>query len=541
MSDFAAATELIIRARLKDDPVHATLAGLHDYDAELPDFTPGGVAHTRAQLVAQAAILEGFTPGDLTPDERLDHRLLASLLDVELRELDELRPTEHDPSLYPSFAAEAVHAILARDFAPLAQRLPSVIARMQKIPALLSTGMRNLTRSPRIWTDIALDETDGARAFFEGTVAAMVPDTAQARDALKDVILALDAYEEFLKRRHAQRDGMAFAVGREFFDYKLKHEHFLPYTTQSLLEFGEQAVRFAEMRLVEVAAIIDQQATWPDLIERLRNDHPDESHVLDEYRQGVGQARSFVVERGLVSLPDGESLEIVETPLFLRPTLPYAAYCAPGLFESAQRGLYYVTPIDTQSSERERREQLLGHNRYGMLLTNVHEGYPGHHLQLVWANRAPSLVRRFFDSTVFVEGWALYCEQLVLDEGMTADPRTRLFQLKDQLWRACRVVIDVKLHTGEMSFEQAVDMLVDVAKLERVNAVSEVRRYTQSPTQPMSYLVGKQQIMDLREREKRRLGSAFDLCRFHDRLLSQGSIPVALLDWSASDNPDARR
>ena len=172
-----------------------------------------------------------------------------------------------------------------------------------------------------------------------------------------------------------------------------------------------------------------------------------------------------------------------------------------------------MTPIDAHSSDEERREQLLGHNRYGMLLTNVHEGYPGHHLQLVIANHAPSLVRRFFDSTVFCEGWALYCEQLVLDEGMNEDPRMRLFQLKDQLWRACRVVIDVKLHTGEMTFDEAVDMLVDVAKLERVNAISEVRRYTQSPTQPMSYLVGKQQIMDLREREKRRLGREFRSAR----------------------------
>ncbi|MBV8365479.1 MAG: DUF885 domain-containing protein, partial [Candidatus Eremiobacteraeota bacterium] len=185
---------------------------------------------------------------------------------------------------------------------------------------------------------------------------------------------------------------------------------------------------------------------------------------------------------------------------------------------------------DSSAPAPEQREQMVGHNLYGMLLTNVHEGYPGHHLQLVVANKAPSLVRRLHDSTVFAEGWALYCEQLVLDEGFDEDPRTRLFQLKDQLWRACRVVIDVELHTGDMTFDQAVAMLVDVAKLEHVNAVGEVRRYTLYPTQPMSYLVGKQQIMDLREREKQRLGSAFSLREFHDRLLSQGTIPVALVE-----------
>ena len=192
--------------------------------------------------------------------------------------------------------------------------------------------------------------------------------------------------------------------------------------------------------------------------------------------------------------------------------------------------MYYVTPIDQHLSPADRAEQLLGHNRFGMLLTNVHEGYPGHHLQLVVANQVQSPVRKLLSDTVFCEGWALYCEQLVLDQGMTEDPRVRLFQLKDQLWRACRVVIDVKLHTGRMTFDEAVDMLVNVAFLERPNAIGEVRRYTQEPTQPMSYLMGKEQIMQLRTREQERLGAGFALRQFHDRLLSYGTIPLSLIE-----------
>jgi uncharacterized protein (DUF885 family) len=165
-----------------------------------------------------------------------------------------------------------------------------------------------------------------------------------------------------------------------------------------------------------------------------------------------------------------------------------------------------------------------------MLLTNVHEGYPGHHLQLATASSIASPVRKLLWNTVFCEGWALYCEQLVLDEGLTADPRHRIFQLKDQLWRACRVVIDVKLHTAQMTFDEAVDMLVNVAHLERPNAIGEVRRYTQSATQPMSYLMGKHQILNLRQREQQRLGGHFNLQAFHDRLLSYGTIPVALIE-----------
>ncbi|MBV8223204.1 MAG: DUF885 domain-containing protein, partial [Candidatus Eremiobacteraeota bacterium] len=533
MTDFAAAAESILRARLKDDPIRATWTGLHDYDAELPDVTPEGLARSQTALQAHIATLETFTPGDLTPAERVDHQLLKSELDVELRELTERRPYAHDPTLYPSLAADAAYSILAREFAPLTARVPSVVARMAKIPAMLETGMRNLERSPNIWTEIAIDETQGTIEFFGETVRPLLGDDARGLAACTSVLDALAQYERFLKETHAQRDGTPFAVGRAYFDYKLTHEHLLPYTSQSLLEFGEEAVRHTELRLREVAEVIDCDATWPELVERLRAASLPEGDLLGHYRRGLDKAREFVVSRGLVTVPEGEVLEIVETPSFQRPTIPYAAYMAPGPFDARQQGLYYVTPIDSSASAQAQREQLVGHNLFGMLLTNVHEGYPGHHLQLVVANeKAPSLVRRLHDSSVFCEGWALYCEQLVLDEGLDPDPRTRLFQLKDQLWRACRVVIDVKLQTGGMTFDEAVAMLVDVAKLERVNAVGEVRRYTLSPTQPMSYLVGKEQILDLREREKTRLGSSFDLRAFHDRLLSQGSLPVAAIERS---------
>ncbi|HME81914.1 MAG TPA: DUF885 domain-containing protein [Candidatus Eremiobacteraceae bacterium] len=537
MSDFAAAAEAILRARLRDDPVRATWTGLHDYDTEMPDVTADGIEHLKTALASNIATLEAFSLGDLSRDERTDRSLLMSELEVELRELNELQPYQHDPSLYPSLAADAVYSVLAREFAPLRDRLPSVVARMEKIPAMLETAKRTLTRSPRVWTDIAVEETEAAIEFFNDSVAPLFHELrssavlgTQARDAMRDTLAALTDYRNFLERTHAQRDGMQFAIGRELFDYKLTHEHFLPYTAQSLLEFGEEAVRLTEFRLQEVAHVIERQTDWPVLLERLRSEAlPDSEDLVSLYRNSLGRARDFVVKAGLVSMPEGEILEVVATPLFQRPTTPYAAYMAPGAFDARQLGLYYVTPIDAHASPQAQREQLLGHNLLAMQLTNVHEGYPGHHLQLVIANRAPSLVRRLHDSTVFAEGWALYCEQLVLDEGMDPDPRMRLFQLKDQLWRACRVVIDVKLHTGAMTFDQAVDMLVNVAKLERVNAVGEVRRYTQSPTQPMSYLVGKQQIMDLRERERARLGGAFELRSFHDRLLAQGTIPVALI------------
>ncbi|MBV8172394.1 MAG: DUF885 family protein, partial [Candidatus Eremiobacteraeota bacterium] len=238
MTDFAATTEAIISARLKDDPIHATWIGLHDYDDRLPDVSADGIAHTQAALKAHIAQLEDFTPGDLTPEERIDHQLLMSELQVQLRELTELRPYEHDPSLYPSLAADAVYSIFARDFAPLAERVPSAAARMRAIPDMLAAGMRNLQRSPQVWTDIAIDETEGTIDFFERTVMPLLDSRDEAVAPCRAALAALKDYGRFLRDTHARRDGMAFAVGRAFFDYKLEHEHRLPYTAASLLEFG---------------------------------------------------------------------------------------------------------------------------------------------------------------------------------------------------------------------------------------------------------------------------------------------------------------
>jgi uncharacterized protein (DUF885 family) len=528
-NDFQKAARVMMLDALRRDPIDATWNGLHDHDREVPDLSADGFAEDARCARDNVRALAAWSPESLSPDDRIDHRLLLARFETEARELEALEPQHHDPSLYADTAVNGVYSLLAREFAPLADRLPAVQSRLEQIPALFDAGIENLRTSPAIWTEIAIEETQGAADFLNDVVAPLAVDRAQMRKALDAALASCTRYETFLRETHAQRNGTSFALGRELFDFKLRDEHLLPYDCDSLLAFGERAVASTLDALQREAARIDSGKDWGALVEALRTDHPPHDSLLARYREGVDEARDFVRTRGLATIPRGEQLHVVETPAFLRPTVPYAAYMPPGAFDQRQEGLYYVTPVNEKLSAEDRAEALLGHNRYAMLLTNVHEAYPGHHLQLVCANASPSELRRLFDSTVFCEGWALYCEQMMLDERMTTDPRYRLFQLKDQLWRACRVVIDVKLHTSRMSFDEAVDMLVNVARLERPNAIGEVRRYTQSPTQPMSYLTGKQQILDLRESQSARLGARFDLRAFHDRLLSFGTIPVALI------------
>jgi uncharacterized protein (DUF885 family) len=278
-----------------------------------------------------------------------------------------------------------------------------------------------------------------------------------------------------------------------------------------------------------VATSIDGTRKWFEIAETLRGNHPLAEKIKDWYVEESAKLKKFIVENKIADIPEGETISIIDTPPFLCSTIPYAAYMQPAPFEKAQTGHFYVTPIDPDLPPKEQDEQLEGHNRYKAVLTAIHEGYPGHHLQLVCANRVPSKVRRLFGDTVFVEGWALYCEEMMREKGYLTDPGSALFQLKDQLWRACRVVIDVGLHTGGMTFDQAVDMLVNVARLERVGATAEVKRYTESPTQPMSYTMGKLLIKELRDEYHKKMGPDYKLKDFHNKLLSYGSLPLKII------------
>ena len=260
-----------------------------------------------------------------------------------------------------------------------------------------------------------------------------------------------------------------------------------------------------------------------------KEDHPTEQEFLAEYRREVERAREFVQSRGLATLPDGERLRVVETPSFQTTVTPFAAYMAPAPFESAKEGFLWVTPPPAGAAPEVRSRMLQDHLRPSIPATVVHETYPGHHLQLSVACRIPSRVRRSFGTSVLVEGWAFYCEEMMAEQDYYEDPRSRVMLFKDQLWRACRVVIDVGLQTRGMTAEAAADMLCEVARLERPSAAAEVLRYTRTPTQPMSYAVGKQAILNLREDLRSRLGPVFDLGDFHDRFLSFGSIPIGLI------------
>jgi uncharacterized protein (DUF885 family) len=516
------------------DPVMATVLGVHKYDGELGDFSKGSLEGKARRLKdirdrVNTALKEGSQGGgELAVSDQIDAELLLNRIDLDLLELERMRLPFILPSGYADTCLYGVFILTAREFAPIEDRIPFILSRLQQIPAFLEIAKQNLEEPPEIYTKVAAEVASGGAAFMDETaafVASQAPGSAsrvgEAAEKAKD---AFQAFVHYLQHDLLPESRGDFALGEELYNRRLMIEHQLGQTARQVEAIGGELLTTTKSEMTELGSRIG--GDWRDLIAQMKKKHPKAGEIKATYETEMARARRFVEDRDLVTIPPGEKLTILDTPVFERSIIPYAAYLAPGPFEDLQEGMFYVTPVDENASPEQREEQLQGHNLAALPITALHEAYPGHHLQLVRANRNPSVIRKLHESSVFAEGWALYCEEMMYRQGFYPNDETRLYQLKDSLWRAARVVIDVSLHTGEMSFDQAVDFLVEQAMVERTNAVAEVKRYTMTPTQPMSYSIGKKEIMDILL-SAREVKTDLEMKEFHDLLLNSGTIPPA--------------
>ncbi len=408
--------------------------------------------------------------------------------------------------------------------------------RLLGIPKLLSQGRKLIVKPTKINCETAVLSGQGAVAFFKDTVAKFakrVKDAStrqQMRDAAQVAEEAVQEYLNWIEQELLPTAADEFAIGKDLFDLLLKKRHQLDFDSEELLKLGKRVHRQTLKDLEATAERINKNYTWEQLVEILKRDHPTNSELVQYYADEMKRAKRFVIEHRLVDIPEGERIDVVATPEFARPIIPYAAYVPPAPYEKEQRGIFWVTPVDKDRPPEEMEEQLRGHCTHGIVITALHEAYPGHHLQLTIANQLKERpLRILYGTSVFAEGWALYCEQMMWEQGFYDDLRARILQLKDQLWRACRVILDVQLHTGGWTYEQAVKFLVEKASIEKPHAEAEVRRYCQTPTYPMSYIVGKEQMLALLADYKEKRGNAFNLRQFHNELLRHGTLPIKQL------------
>jgi len=478
--------------------------------------------------------LEALVEDDLFPSERIDRALILAELRGE-RALRSFARWKRQPTLYSDAITRAAVYAFMREHAPLAERVATLAERLGEAPAVLSAAKANLDPklTPPEWIDVALRSIPGGAKFLRETAPAMLPNATSLeraaerafRPAAEATANALEAYAAWLREDLRPRANGSFAIGRDAVDAWLRDKELVDHDAASLRSWGEEFFRETEAKLAQLSLEIGYQ-DWRTAVAGLREDHPSEADLVATYRSEMERSRQAVATAQLATIPYGEDLVVEEMPEYQRPTYPYAAYVGAAPFESARKGRFWVTLPAPDDDERTRRERLEGHPRAGIAVIACHEGYPGHHLQLTVSADNSSLARKSLRSNLMVEGWGLYVEELMTELGYLDAPATRLLRLKDLLWRAARVMVDVGLSTGEMTFDEAVAFMVDKPRLESPNAIAEVRRYTLNPLQPSSYALGRAAIIDLRDRAK---AAGWGMRVFHDRLLAAGSLPPKLL------------
>lgn len=531
--------ELIVRF----DPEEASSLGRHDHDDLLTDRSiAGSEARNEAYGRLLAKIERAAIGLDPSLAGRTDLDLLRSRIRLELLWDAAIRPATRQPDYYTG-AMSAIFDMTARDYAPKEERARKALLRIEKIPSLVDEGIKNLrstendkadpgARPPRVWVEIGIARARTAKAFFDGQRPFLEDALPQEKTSIgRTLARATAAYTHFadvLQKKVLPIATGDFAVGKKPFEELLKANYGLTRSTDDLLVLGKRVFDETESKLGEGAKKVDPASkSWPDVVAVLKRKHPSAQALVPAYRTEVARARKFLVDKDVVTFPPGDELLVMETPVFLRSTIT-AAYDQPPPFDTNTRGLFFVTPVDT-ALPKDKQEEMLRENDFGDIVdTAVHEAYPGHHLQLSLARRHPSTIRLLAHASIFSEGWALYSEELMSELGYYT-PEERMLQLEWALVRAARILIDIGLHTRAMTFDEAVKLLTERVHLERTLALSEVRRYTESPTQPLSYMVGREMLFDLRKRYAAREGAQYTLKRFHDEVLSHGTISPALV------------
>jgi uncharacterized protein (DUF885 family) len=526
--------ELALRVRshfedlLEREPVLATYLGIHELDDQLGDLSREahlGLIDAERRYLTD---LEAIDPARLSDANVLEREMAIlsarrALFDEQVHRTWQRRVTAGES------LGDALFLLYARDFAPFPDRLDAVAARLEAAPTALRQVRDRLGADPvALWLELELEAVASLPGFFDlilDTAAGAYGDDARFRRLERAADGAKSALEDYSGwiREQLPRAGSSFALGRDNLDALIGLRAFDGLTADDILAIGWEQLELNHEARRAAAAEIDPNVPERAVLERVKADHPGTfDEALAEYQDVMARALAFIRERGLATIPDDAPLDVVATPDYLRRMTPFAAYFAPAAFDHPRRGIYIVTP-----SVDDDPRAMLEHNRASISNTSIHEAYPGHHLQLSAALERPTLTRLLIDAPEFVEGWGMYSEQVMREHGFDATPAHRMALATDAIWRACRIILDIRLHRGEIGPEAATDFLIEHTGFERPNAEAEVQRYTFTPTYQLSYLLGKVLILRLREDEQRRLGDAFSLRGFHDALLWTGSIPLS--------------
>ena len=518
------------RLVVESEPTWATQLGIHAWDDRLPDPARERILGDVERDKRHISALEAIDDAGLSAEARFERELELQHVRLRIFRAETVRTWERR-SNGASALGDALFPLFTRDFAPLPERLAAIAGRLEAAPQFLR-GYRTRAVVPQVrqWLEVELRSSRNLPSFFDEILAAAdvagaavaAPERRHLERAAERAKAAIDDQAEWL-REILPGATPEWALGRERYGEFLRLRSFDGLDADAILEIGWRQLEANHAARVAAAREIDPGATEAEVVDRVKGDHPPTFEAaLETYRSDMRRARQHLIDRDIATVPPDERVEVIATPRYLRGVMPFAAYFEPSRWDRSPVGVYVVTPaVD------EHPDALREHYRASISNTSIHEAYPGHHLQLALAARHPSLTRAQVDAPEFVEGWGMYSEQMMREQGFDDGPEFRLALATDAIWRAARIVLDVRMHRGEVSIEEGTDFLVEHTAFERPNALAEARRYTSTPTYNLSYQLGKVLLLQLRAEEQRRLGPGFSLRDFHDALLRGGSLPIS--------------
>jgi len=532
-----------IELELENNPEEATELGDHRFDGRLTDYSPEARAKELATQKEFREKLNALDGSQVTGANNVDFRILKENIDYKIFQAEELKQPDWNPLIYNQSLANSLYVLVARDFASPEKRIPNLRQRMEGIPRVIAQAKANLQHPPRVHTETAIEQTQGAINLVREGLAPLLDRAPQMKKELaplqEKTAAALEDYKKWLEKDLLPRSDGDFRLGVEKFRKKLRFALASDLSMEEIIKRAQADLQQTQTAIYETAlplykkyfpkadqpALADKKKITAAVLNKLAEQHPDDNTIVSYAQKIVGEATDFVRSHNLVTVPD-TPLDVIVMPEFKRGQA--IAYCdASGPLEKNAKTFFAVAPTPNDWSKERKESFFREYNNYMVRDLTVHEAMPGHYLQLAHANefRAPTLVRAIFQSGTFVEGWAVYCEQMMAEQGY-GGPEVKMQQLKMRLRAIANAILDQSIHAGNMSEQEAMDLMTKEAFQQEGEAVAKWKRARLTSTQLSTYFVGVSEHLDLRDLAKKKAGASFDQKKYNDQVISYGSPPV---------------
>jgi uncharacterized protein (DUF885 family) len=532
-----------IEQYLRANPEDATELGDHRFDGQLTDYSSDARAKDLATQKEFRDKLNAVDGSQLTGANNIDFRILKENIDYQIFQAEELKEPEWNPLVYMQSLANSLYLLVARDFAPAEKRIPNLRQRMEKIPRVIAQAKDNLQHPPRVHTETAIEQTQGAISLVREGLSPLLDSAPSMKKELaplqEKTAAALEDYKKWLQNDLLPRSDGDFRLGVEKFRKKLQFALASDLSMEEIMKRAQADLQQTQTAIYQTAlplykksfpdadsaTLADKHKVTVAVLDKLAEQHPDDATVVPYAQKVLGEATDFVKQHNLVTA-SSVPLDVIAMPEFKRGVA--IAYCdSPGPLDKNGKTFFAVAPTPKDWSKERKESFFREYNNFMIRDLTVHEAMPGHYLQLAHANefRAPTLVRAIFRSGTFIEGWAVYCEQMMAEQGY-GGPEVKMQQLKMRLRAIANAILDQSIHAGNMTEKEAMDLMMEQTFQQEGEAVAKWKRARLTSAQLSTYFVGATEHLDLRSAGEKKLGRDFDLKKYNDQVISYGSPPV---------------